>query len=158
MLQAEQLTKWQLFSLKMTTSTILSEIAVICSGCNNIYFLLSFKKNHVIHEPTEINYNKCKAPEAHLFKVFEISISNFLFYAESIGKTMMLLSCNNFNFETAWCCLLLSDFQITKVKRYVVMASNRTGHKNWSQNICDLIRISRCLFFLFFFQYIATLT
>ena len=29
LLQAEQLTKWQLFSLKMTTSTILSEIDVI---------------------------------------------------------------------------------------------------------------------------------
>ena len=31
MLQTEQLTKWQLFSLKMTTSTILSEIYVICA-------------------------------------------------------------------------------------------------------------------------------
>ena len=36
----------QLFSLKMTTSTILSEIVVIlwiCSSCNNIYFLLSLR-------------------------------------------------------------------------------------------------------------------
>ena len=43
LLQADQLTtKWQLFSLKMTKSTILSEIDVIlcvCSACNNVYSL-----------------------------------------------------------------------------------------------------------------------
>ena len=40
------LTKWQLFSLKMTTSAILCEIDVIlciCSSCNNIYFLISLR-------------------------------------------------------------------------------------------------------------------
>ena len=40
----KQLTKWQLFSFRMTTSTILSEIYVIlciCSAC--IYFLLSLR-------------------------------------------------------------------------------------------------------------------
>ena len=45
-LQAEQLTKWQLFSLKMTTLTILNNIDVIlsiCSAFNNIYFLLSLR-------------------------------------------------------------------------------------------------------------------
>ena len=39
-------TNWQLFSLKMTTSTILSEINLILyifSVCNNIYFLLSLR-------------------------------------------------------------------------------------------------------------------
>ena len=38
---SEQLTKWQLFSLIMTTLTILSEIDVIlciCSACDNIFF------------------------------------------------------------------------------------------------------------------------
>ena len=40
--KASKLTKWQLFSLKMTTSTILSEnvILCICSTCNNIYMSL----------------------------------------------------------------------------------------------------------------------
>ena len=44
--QAEQLRKWLLLSLEMTTLTILSEIAVIlciCSACNNRYFFLSLR-------------------------------------------------------------------------------------------------------------------
>ena len=43
-LQNEQLTKLQLFSLKMATLTILSEILVIlciCSACDNIYLFFS---------------------------------------------------------------------------------------------------------------------
>ena len=45
-LQAEQLTKWWLFSLKITTLTILSEAVVIlciCSACINIFFFLSLR-------------------------------------------------------------------------------------------------------------------
>ena len=44
LLKADQLTKWQLFSLKVTTLTISSEIDVIlciCSACNNIYSFFS---------------------------------------------------------------------------------------------------------------------
>ena len=51
LLQAKQLIKWKLFSLKMTTLTILSEIDVIrcissaCyqPACYNIYFLLQLR-------------------------------------------------------------------------------------------------------------------
>ena len=45
-LLSKVLTKWQLFSLKMTTSTILGEIYLIfciCSACNNIYFHISLR-------------------------------------------------------------------------------------------------------------------
>ena len=50
LLQAEQLTKWQLFSLKMTISTNLSEMYVIfciCSACNNIFFFSAWDKSRV---------------------------------------------------------------------------------------------------------------
>ena len=46
LLQAKQLTKWELFLLKMTSLTISSEIHVILcirSVCNNTYFLLSLR-------------------------------------------------------------------------------------------------------------------
>ena len=56
LLQAEQLTKWHLFSLKMTTSTILSEIDVILCICKLsttcIFFSAGFEISHALNGTT----------------------------------------------------------------------------------------------------------
>ena len=70
MLKAEQLTKWQLFSLKMTTSTISSEIDVIlciCSACINIYFL---EMNHVLIVTTPKNKHRNKGSNRDFWHIW----------------------------------------------------------------------------------------
>ena len=65
LLQAEQMHKMTIISLKIVEVGILSENAgdfVSCSACNNSYFLSACEISHVVNGPTAKNQHRCRGP------------------------------------------------------------------------------------------------
>ena len=88
LLQAEQLTKSRLFSLKMTTLTILSKIVfILCisSACNKIYFL---EISHLSNGPTAQNQQRCRVLQAESFYYVNYRSS---IIASKVSQTISLM-------------------------------------------------------------------